>query len=177
MGQLGLDLGGGPALAELARRLFLTATPAGISRVALRPARGPAASRPAPRAEAAPLRQAREELAEYLAGRRTFFTLPLDLASLSPFDRAALDAAAAIPYGQTQSYAWIAERLGHPGAARAVGAAMAANPVPLLLPCHRVVRSDGGLGGYIFGLPVKAALLELERRRLAEAASPALPSA
>lgn len=150
-----------PAL--LLERLGLAASPAGITRVYLRrveTARSPAR-------EAGPigrlLEQARKELAEYLAGDRTFFTVPVDLSQVPTFERAALQAAVRIPYGEVRSYKWIAQRLGEPDAARAVGNAMASNPVPLIIPCHRVVKSDGGLGGYSFGPLRKEALLNLER--------------
>jgi len=109
----------------------------------------------------------RRELEEYLAGERTFFTVPVDLSQVPPFERSALQMAAQIPYGEVRSYKWIAERLGKPDAARAVGNAMAGNPVPIIVPCHRVVRTDGSLGGYSFGLLRKESLLELERRHSA----------
>lgn len=111
------------------------------------------------------LDEARRELEEYLAGERTFFTVPVDLSQVPPFERSALEMAAQIPYGEVQSYKWIAERLGKPDAARAVGNAMAGNPVPIIVPCHRVVKTDGSLGGYSFGLVRKESLLELERRQ------------
>ena len=100
---------------------------------------------------------------EYFAGERTFFTVPVDLSQLPAFERSALEMAAGIPYGEVRSYKWIAERLGKPDGARAVGNAMAGNPVPIIVPCHRVVKTDGGLGGYSFGLLRKEALLNLER--------------
>jgi O-6-methylguanine DNA methyltransferase len=146
-------------------QLDLVATPAGITRILLRPG----ASAPAPRREAGRtgtiLEQARRELAEYLAGHRTFFSVPVDLSRVPAFERAALEVAARIPYGEVRPYKWIAERLGQPDAARAVGNAMASNPVPIIIPCHRVVKSDGGLGGYSFGTVRKESLLALERSR------------
>jgi O-6-methylguanine DNA methyltransferase len=105
---------------------------------------------------------ARGQLQQYLAGERAFFDVPLDLAATPPFQRDVLRAAAAIPFGTVRSYAWVAERAGNARAVRAVGTALGRNPVPLLVPCHRVVRSDGALGGYIFGLPFKERLLALE---------------
>ncbi len=144
-------------------RIDLAASPAGITRISLR--RG--GSAPSPSREAGRigqiLAQARKELAEYLASERTFFTVPVDLSRIPEFERAALEAAAQIPYGEVRSYKWIAERLGKADAARAVGNAMAGNPVPLIVPCHRVVKTDGGLGGYSFGLVKKESLLNLER--------------
>lgn len=107
--------------------------------------------------------RAREELAEYLNGLRSFFTVPADLSAVASFQRAVLAAARAIPFGEVRSYRWIAERLGAPKAVRAVGTALGRNPVPIVVPCHRVLRSDGSLGGYAFGLELKTRLLDLER--------------
>jgi O-6-methylguanine DNA methyltransferase len=146
-------------------QLDLAATPAGVTRVFLRRG-GPA---PAPLREAGRigqlLQQARKELSEYLTGERTFFSIPVDLSQVPAFERAALEVAAQIPYGEVRPYKWIAERLGRPDAARAVGNAMASNPVPLIIPCHRVVKTDGSLGGYSFGTVRKESLLALERGR------------
>jgi O-6-methylguanine DNA methyltransferase len=89
-------------------------------------------------------------------------TLSFDLASLRPFERAVLLKAIEIPRGEVRSYAWIAREIGHPRAVRAVGTALAANPIPLVIPCHRVVRSDYRLGEYIFGAAVKRAVLDDE---------------
>jgi methylated-DNA-[protein]-cysteine S-methyltransferase len=102
------------------------------------------------------------ELTEYAAGRRRAFELPLDWSSIKPFQRAVLQVANRIPFGETRSYAWIAQKIGKPRAARAVGHALATNPIPIILPCHRVIGSDGGLHGYGGGLPMKAMLLRLE---------------
>lgn len=107
--------------------------------------------------------RAKKELSEYLQGRRSFFTVPVDLSTLPAFQRRVLEAAYRIPLGETRTYAWIARRIGHPHAARAVGTALARNPVPLIIPCHRVLRSDGALGGYAFGVGMKERLLALER--------------
>lgn len=153
-----------PDPADLLARLDLAASAAGITHVTFRRSRDGASSAQATGQIGKLLRQAREELAGYLAGERTFFTVPVDLSRLPPFERAALEVAARIPYGEVRSYKWIAEQLGHPDAARDVGGAMAANPVPIIVPCHRVVKTDGGLGGYSFGLMRKEALLNLERR-------------
>jgi len=151
-----------PNPADLLAQLDLAASPSGITRVSFRRGRGKTA-RPEAGQIGHLLRQAREELAEYLAGDRTFFSVPVDLSQVPEFERAALEIASQIPYGEVRSYKWIAERLGKPDAARAVGGAMAGNPVPLIVPCHRVVKTDGGLGGYSFGLVQKEALLNLER--------------
>ena len=104
------------------------------------------------------------ELLEYLNGRRREFELPLDVPA-TPFQRAVWDELRRIPYGQTRSYGEIAHALGKPPtASRAVGGACAANPVALLIPCHRAVPAGGGLGGYRWGLDRKRALLDLEAR-------------
>ena len=79
------------------------------------------------------------------------------------FQAKVLRGASAIPFGQARPYAWVAKRIGHPGAVRAVGTALGKNPVPLIVPCHRVLKSDGGVGGYIFGTRFKGRLLEIER--------------
>jgi O-6-methylguanine DNA methyltransferase len=107
--------------------------------------------------------RARLELGEYLAGSRVFFSVPVDLSTAPRFQQQVLEAARTIPFGQARPYAWLAGRIGHPRATRAVGTALARNPVPLLVPCHRILRGDGGLGGYIFGTRVKGRLLSLER--------------
>ena len=105
------------------------------------------------------------ELRDYLSGRPRFFSAPVDLRRLPPFARAVLRAVIRIPYGEVRSYRWLAQRWGKPKASRAVGNALARNPIPILIPCHRVVRSDGSLGGYALGLSWKKKLLELERCR------------
>lgn len=106
------------------------------------------------------------ELDEYFAGRRRAFDLPLDLALMGGFGRRVLQAASAIPYGQVATYREVAERAGNPGASRAAGNALGANPIPVVIPCHRVVRSGGGLGGYTGGLQRKQHLLAIERGEL-----------
>ncbi|MFQ5903668.1 MAG: methylated-DNA--[protein]-cysteine S-methyltransferase [Candidatus Binatia bacterium] len=104
-----------------------------------------------------------KELRAYFAGRLRFFSTPCDLGGLPPFTRSVLRITAKIPYGEVRSYRWVAERLGKPRATRAVGNALARNPIPIIIPCHRVVRSDGTLGGYALGLNWKRRLLELEK--------------
>jgi O-6-methylguanine DNA methyltransferase len=145
-------------LERLEGRLGIEATPRGISLV-----RTGKAARPATAAARKLTEQAREEIHEYLHGQRCFFRVPLDLADVPDFQRRVLEAARLIPFGEGRPYAWIAERIGHPRAVRAVGTALGRNPVPLLLPCHRVWRSDGGLGEYIFGSRIKDRLAALER--------------
>ncbi len=97
-----------------------------------------------------------------------------DLSGLTDFEQAVLRKALEIPRGEVRPYGWIAREIGHPGAVRAAGSALAKNPIPLLIPCHRVVRSDGRIGQYAFGSPAKRALLEsegLESRALEELAA------
>lgn len=107
--------------------------------------------------------QARKELTAYFEGRLQRFTVPLDPVG-TDFQRRVWAAVAAIPYGETATYRQIAERIGQPRAVRAVGAANGANPLAIIIPCHRVVGSDGSLTGYGGGLAVKRALLDLEAR-------------
>lgn len=107
----------------------------------------------------------RAELGEYFEGKRTEFTVPLDLRG-TPFQLRVWKQLLRIPFGETRSYAQVARAAGRPTAVRAVGTANGANPVPLIVPCHRVIRSDGGLGGYGGGLETKRRLLALERARL-----------
>jgi len=89
-----------------------------------------------------------EQLDEYFAGRRRVFDVPIDLSSLKPFPRTVLEAVAAVPYGETRSYRDIAVAAGRPRAARAVGAALATSPISSIMPCHRIIRSDGTPGEY-----------------------------
>ena len=107
-------------------------------------------------------REAAGQVEEYFVGSRREFDLPLDLGGLSEFQRAVLAAAAQIPYGETASYREMAISAGSPDAVRAAGTAMGANPVPLLIPCHRVIRSDGTPGLYGGGEPLKRWLLDFE---------------
>ena len=112
--------------------------------------------------DAAPvLLQAERELEEYFAGRRTAFSVPLSMHG-TPFQMAVWAALRAIPYGETRSYGELARRIGRPGACRAVGMANHVNPLPILVPCHRVVGADGHLTGYAGGLDGKKYLLDLE---------------
>ena len=108
------------------------------------------------------LRQAVSQLAEYFAGHRTRFDLPLDLQGGTAFQRAVWTALLGIPAGQTVSYGAISQRIGKPAAVRAVGAAVGRNPVSVVVPCHRVLGGDGALTGYAGGLDRKTALLRLE---------------
>lgn len=109
--------------------------------------------------------QACQQIQEYLAGSRIEFTLPLDWRFINPFQAQALQATLEIPYGSTTTYSALAAKLGRPRAARAVGRAEATNPLPLVIPCHRVVGKDGSLRGYggPQGVLHKAWLLDLEK--------------
>jgi methylated-DNA-[protein]-cysteine S-methyltransferase len=138
--------------------LGISATARGVRLIRMAPVAAP---------EGAPARRiadlARREIAEYLEGNRTFFSVPVDLADVGAFQAKVLAEAARIPYGEVISYAGLADRIGYPRAARAVGNALGANPVPVILPCHRIIRGDGTWGHYLFGPAVKTRLLALER--------------
>lgn len=105
------------------------------------------------------------QLEEYFAGQRQEFDIPLDLTG-TEFQRAAWSALASVPFGETRSYRQQAEAIGRPRAVRAIGAANGRNPVPIVLPCHRIVGSDGSLTGYGGGLPIKEFLLNHEQEQL-----------
>lgn len=139
--------------------LTLEAGDAGLSTVwfGARPPRDDA-----PRGEHPVLDAARAQLAEYFAGERRAFDLPLDLSGGTDFQRDAWLALADIPYGETTTYGAQARRIGRADAVRAVGAANGQNPLPVVLPCHRVIGANGALTGFGGGLPVKRALLDLE---------------
>ena len=104
-----------------------------------------------------------QQLSDYFAGRRTRFDLPLDLQGGTAFQQSVWQALLAIPSGATTSYGDLSQRVGRPAAVRAVGAAVGRNPVSIVVPCHRVLGSDGSLTGYAGGLERKSALLDLER--------------
>ena len=108
---------------------------------------------------------ARRELDEYFAGKRRSFDLRLDLRAMPQFTLAVLRELARVPYGETTTYGALAQRVGHPRAARAVGTVMNRNRIPIVLPCHRVVGASGNLTGYAGGLDRKETLLELEGAR------------
>lgn len=147
--------------------LLLAATRAGLVRVAYGApdeALAVLAEKVSPRVLRAPARldPVVRQLDEYFAGTRRHFDVPLDLRLATGFRRAVLDRLPDIAYGRTASYAEIAAAAGSPRAVRAVGTACALNPVPVVVPCHRVVRSDGSMGRYAGGETVKRTLLELE---------------
>lgn len=122
------------------------------------------ADRVSPRILEAPARldEAASQLEDYFATRRRSFDLAVDLRLAGGFRREVLEHLRAIDYGRTESYTEVAAASGRPRAVRAVGSACATNPIPLIVPCHRVLRSDGSLGGYRGGLPAKRLLLDLE---------------
>jgi methylated-DNA-[protein]-cysteine S-methyltransferase len=114
-----------------------------------------------PRVLRSPLDDVRRELDEYFEGTRHEFDLPLDL-RVAPFHADVLAELARVPYGRTETYGSLAAKVGRPRAARAVGTVMNRNPIPIVLPCHRVVGASGALVGYAGGLDRKRTLLELE---------------
>ena len=151
--------------------ILVGATDAGLVRIGL-PEEGEdtvldeLARRVSPRVLSAPrdtVRWARHQLDEYFDGTRRAFDVRLDWRLTRGFRREVLRATARIPYGQTSSYRQVATQAGSPAAARAAGTALATNPLPIVVPCHRVLRTDGVLGSYRGGSEAKARLLELER--------------
>jgi len=150
----------------------LTMTDAGLSHVKFRAEKEPADAETGSEAssESAPtklpdtLRKARDQILEYLAGKRRSFDLDLDLTG-TEFQKEVWRATSAIPYGETRSYGEIAQSIGRPRSGRAVGGALHVNPLPLVIPCHRVVGKNGSLVGFGGGLDLKARLIELENRK------------
>jgi len=150
--------------------LFLAATPDGLLRVAFALEDRDAvldriARSVSPRILHAPHRldAVARQLDEYFAGRRRAFDVPVDLRLAAGFRREVLGHLTEVPYGRTVSYTELATASGRPRAVRAAASACATNPLPLVVPCHRVLRSDGSLGGYLGGLEAKRRLLDLER--------------
>jgi methylated-DNA-[protein]-cysteine S-methyltransferase len=149
--------------------LLLAATPVGLVRLAFEGEDHPAvlasiADDVSPRVLRAPARldDAARQLDEYFAGRRRIFEVPVDLRLARGFRHAVLEHLRDIPYGRTESYAAVARAAGSPNAVRAAGSACANNPIPLVVPCHRVVRGDGSIGQYRGGVEAKRRLLALE---------------
>ena len=150
--------------------LLIAVTPRGLVRINL-PAYDPEetleelAARISPRVIEAPgrLDEVRRQLDLYFEGKLKEFDLPLDWQLSRDFRQRALRAIYRIPYGKTRSYTEIARSAGNERAVRAAGTACGSNPIPIVVPCHRVLRSGGALGGYGGGLPMKEALLEMER--------------
>lgn len=108
------------------------------------------------------LDEAERQIADYFEGRRRAFSVELDLRGVAGFRRAVLERLMTVGHGTTMSYGELAAAAGSPRAVRAAGSACANNPIPIVIPCHRVIRSDGSLGGYLGGLEAKRALLRLE---------------
>lgn len=151
--------------------LLLACTPAGLVRVAYLGEHNEdavleeLAARVSPRVLAAPARldAVRRELEAFFAGARHAFEIPLDWRLCrTGFSRRVLQVTSAIPYGSVSTYALVAGEAGSPRAARAAGNALGANPLPIVVPCHRVLHSNGGLGGYTGGLSIKRTLLSIE---------------
>jgi methylated-DNA-[protein]-cysteine S-methyltransferase len=152
--------------------LLLARTPTGLVRVGLPSEDADAmlvdlSQRISPRVLESPaaLDEERRELDRYFAGKLDRFELPIDWQLSHGFHRRAREGMVAIPYGETRTYTELARGAGNERAVRAAGSACARNPIPLIVPCHRVLRSDGSLGGYAGGLPMKEGLLELEGAR------------
>ena len=103
-----------------------------------------------------------ERLRAYFSGHQIAFPDKLDLSGATPFQRKVWEITRLIPYGKTRSYLWVVEQIKQPGAAQAVGQALSRNPLPIIVPCHRVVASDGKLGGFSGGVEMKRRLLFLE---------------
>lgn len=147
----------------------LTASEKGVTSIVLPPSprrgkNGRAATRACEPTgtSASMLSEAKKQLIEYLAGGRRDFSMPVDMSAGTPFQRRVWRAILRIPYGRVRSYQWVAMRVGGKQYARAVGMALGANPVPIVVPCHRIISHDGSLGGFGCGLPIKRRLLKLE---------------
>jgi methylated-DNA-[protein]-cysteine S-methyltransferase len=107
-----------------------------------------------------------ERLKAYFSGHRVSFPDELDLSPATAFQRQVWEITRLIPYGETKSYSWVAEQMGKDGAVRAVGRVLGRNPLPIIIPCHRVVKKDGRLGGYSGGVGIKKELLRLEASKI-----------
>jgi len=113
-------------------------------------------------ADPSPFGDLPQRLMRYLRGEPVSFADRLDLTHATPFRRAVWEATRSVPYGETRSYSWVAEQIGKPKALRAVGQALAKNPLPIVVPCHRIVAKDGSLRGSGRGLEIRKRLLEME---------------
>lgn len=147
--------------------LVLAATPTGLVRIGFDDESGvleELAEQISPRILEYPARleQSRRELDEYFTGRRKSFDMPLDQRLIAGFRREVLIATAKIPYGGVSTYQEVARKAGRPKGARAAGQALGGNPIPVVIPCHRVLRTGGGMGGYAGGIDRKQYLLRLE---------------
>ena len=142
-------------------RLRLAGDESGLRSISFQNRFRPAAPAESPLSTEAPFREAIAQLEAYFAGALRRFDLPLAPEG-TPFQREVWSALTAIPYGETLSYGELARRLGRPAASRAVGAANGQNPIPIVIPCHRVIGADGSLTGFGGGLAIKRRLLDLE---------------
>lgn len=115
-----------------------------------------------------PFKTIRTLLDRYLQGREVDFDIEVDISSLGTFTQNVLDELRNIPYGETRTYGWLAKKVGKPGAARAVGQALKRNPIPIIIPCHRIIRDDGTIGGFSMGINIKERLLALEGVRVSK---------
>lgn len=153
-------------------RVVLIANDRGLSRLVMSSKRGDAlhawVQREFPEVAHEPdlLPGLQQQLRDYFEGKPVRFRVKTDLSEMTPFRRKALEACAAIPHGKTATYGELAERIGSPRAARAIGGAMSSNPLPIVIPCHRVVGCNGHMGGFSAeqGVPLKRQLLDLEQR-------------
>ena len=145
--------------------LLLAGSDAGLKLVSFEEGRRARAVNPDWREDPVIFAKVIEQLRSYFAGKRTTFELALILEG-TEFQKKVWTALQTIPYGETISYKELAERIGNPSAVRAVGAANGANPIPIIIPCHRVIGNDGSLTGFGGGLPLKKKLLQLESRQL-----------
>jgi methylated-DNA-[protein]-cysteine S-methyltransferase len=145
-------------------RLLLAGRAGALSLIYFLSGRGRLTPDPAWQEDPRSFAEARRQLEAYFAGRLEVFDLPLALDG-TPFQVKVWHAVAEIPYGQTRAYGEVARRIRRPNAVRAVGAANGQNPLPIVIPCHRVIGSNGSLTGYGGGLPIKRALLALESRQ------------
>ena len=142
----------------------ITASEKGVTSIDLSPSDPSARQQPAEAGGAAAsiVEEARAQLVAYIAGTRREFSSSVDYSAGTPFQRKVWKAITRIPYGRVRSYQWVAMRVGGKQYARAVGMALGANPVPIVVPCHRIISHDGSLGGFSCGLPLKRRLLSLE---------------
>ena len=145
--------------------LLLAADDAGLRQILFVNGRRPARPDPSWKQDAAPLKKTISQLRSYFAGELEEFDLPLTPEGTS-FQQDVWRRLCEIPYGETISYGELARRIGNPNASRAVGLANGSNPIPIVIPCHRVIGSNGKLTGYGGGLPIKEKLLALEKRQL-----------
>jgi methylated-DNA-[protein]-cysteine S-methyltransferase len=145
--------------------LLLVADEAGLRRIDFENGRQRAKADPAWKENAAPLKETVRQLNAYFAGKLENFDLPLAPQGTA-FQLKVWQRLCDIPFGETMSYGELAKRIGNPKASRAVGLANGSNPIPIIIPCHRVIGSNGKLTGYGGGLPIKEKLLALEQRRL-----------